>query len=117
MQKLHILGKNKIKCKTIFTLIYRDILKKSKIEGLDATPPNFFCELFIYDIILKKKMGAQQPALRSIFDLIYWFRKYIKPYIERKAGKRTPKIFFHNNIMYKEFTKKISGREFQPFNF
>ena len=77
MQKLHILGKNKIKCKTIFTLIYRDILKKSKIEGLDATPPNFFCELFIYDIIMKKNFWgvATSPSLDIWLDI---FSKYIR---------------------------------------
>ena len=53
------------------------------MEGLDTTPLNFFCELFIYDIIMKKKLGALHPALPLDIWLDIFFNQIYRFYNPR----------------------------------
>ena len=96
--------------------IYQRYIKKiyRKIKGTVCTSPDFFGKSLYMVLLWKKNLVMYKLSLCSIYWYIFSDIFFINQYIEGSEGSYAPKFFPHNNIIYKEFIKKIWGLTSSP---
>ena len=92
-----------------------DISKNISIKnGKVGTSPDFFGKSLYMVLLWKKNLVMCKLSLCSIYWYIFSDIFFINQYIEGSEGSYAPKFFSHNNIIYKEFIKKIWGLTSSP---